>query len=147
MLVDGGGTLPARARFLSSLEVEVLDGEGEDDGEEDAEAGDHGGDDAEEVVAEPEVLLEERRHGGGGGAVGEQQGLVQVAELRRQEAVERPRHRVGPVVPPPPHGDALRVFSTENRTGEWSVLLLWKNRWLMCRYMGTTSTVHLQVST
>ena len=135
-----------RPRFLSSLEVEVLDGEGEDDGEEDAEAGDHGGDDAEEVVAEPEVLLEERRHGGGG-AVGEQQGLVQVAELRRQEAVERPRHRVGPVVPPPPHGDALRVFSTENRTGEWSVLLLWKNRWLMCRYMGTTSTVHLQVST
>lgn len=106
------------ASSSSSLEVEVLDGEGEDDGEEDGEAGDHGRDDAEEVVAEPEVLLEERRHGGGGDAVGEQQGLVQVAELRGQEAVERPRHRVGPVVPPPPHGDALREFNRENQTAK-----------------------------
>jgi len=144
MLVDGGGTSPARARFLSSLEVEVLDGEGEDDGEEDAEAGDHGGDDAEEVVAEPEVLLEERRHGGGGGAVGEQQGLVQVAELRRQEAVERPRHRVGPVVPPPPHGDALRAFTGENQIGQCCCYGEKKDA---ADNMGTTCTVHLQVST
>jgi len=98
--------------LLSPLEVEVLDGQGEDDGEEDAEAGHHGRNGAEEVVAEPEVLLQERHHGGRGDAVGQQQGLVQVAELRGQEPVERPRHRVGPVVPPPPHWDALR---TENR--------------------------------
>lgn len=106
----------------SSLEVEVLDGEGEDDGEEDAEAGDHGCDDAQELVAEPKVVLQEGRHGGGGDAVREQQGLVQVAELRGQEAVERPRHRVGPVVPTPPHGDALRAFS--GRDKNWSVLPL-----------------------
>lgn len=65
----------------SSLEVEVLDGQGEDDGEEHAEAGDHAGDDAEEVVAEAEVVPKEVDGGGGGDAVGEQQRLIQVAEL------------------------------------------------------------------
>jgi hypothetical protein len=92
---------------LSPLEVEALDREREDDGEEDAEAGHHGRHDAEEVVAESEVLLQERHHGGGGDAVRHQQGLVQVAELGGQQPVQRPRHRVGPVVPPPPHRDTL----------------------------------------
>jgi len=87
---------------LPALEVEVLDGEEEEQGEEADDGEVEAGHQLEVAVLQAQVplqelahrLLPDPRH---------QDLLRPVPQLREHQPVHRPRRRVRPVHPPPPH--------------------------------------------
>ncbi|TVU04713.1 hypothetical protein EJB05_47844, partial [Eragrostis curvula] len=101
----GGGAQPR----LPALELEVLDGEEEEEGEEGDDGEVEAGDELEVAVLQAQVglqelahrLLPEPRH---------PDQLRPVAQLREHQPVHRPRRRVRPVHPTPPHRDHLHKF-------------------------------------
>jgi hypothetical protein len=101
----GGGASPPSVP-LPALEVEVLDGEEEEEGEEADDGEVEAGHQLEVAVLQGQVplqelahrLLPDPRH---------QDPLRPVTQLREHQPVHRPRRRVRPVHPPPPHGHQL----------------------------------------
>ena len=89
---------------LPPLEVELQDGEAEQESKEHGEGHDHRGHQAQPAVLEAEVVLHEDVH---------RDAVVHrrrdVAELRHHQPVQRPRHGACPAVPPPPDRDFLYV--------------------------------------
>ena len=90
---------------LPPLEVELHDGEAEQESKEDSERHDHCGHHAQPAVLEAEVFLHEHIHGD---AV--VHGRRDVPELRHDQPVQRPRHRARPTVPLPPDRDFLNTL-------------------------------------
>ena len=90
--------------ILPPLEVELHDGEAEQEGEEHREHHDHRGHQAQPAVLEAEVVLHEDLHGD---AVIHRR--RDVAELRHDQPIQRPRHGARPAVPLPPDRHFLYI--------------------------------------
>lgn len=100
--------------LLPPLEVELHDGEAEQESKEDGERHDHRGHHAQPAVLEAEVLLHEDIHGD---AV--VHGRRNVPELRHDQPVQRPCHRARPTVPLPPDWDFLNILPAEKQGSEF----------------------------
>jgi hypothetical protein len=93
----------------SFLEVELHDGETEQEREGQGPGDVHYRDDPQEVVVETEVIRDKLRHGLHllCGLI-DREFLLDVTELGGNQPVERPGDRADPAVPPPPNRNSLK---------------------------------------